>query len=528
MSIHNSFTPPSNKSILKSASVIGLAVFCSRVLGFIRDIVIARFFGIYATAQAFVIAFKIPNLLRDLLGEGAANAAFVPVFSDYAVSGKKEDFWKAVSVTLNLLLIVSSAVTLLGILFAPVIVRIIAPGFILEPEKLKTTILLTRLLFPYIIFVSLASFFAAVLNSLKHFSVPAFTSCVLNISIIVFALIFGENILGLTLGVLCGGLLQFLMQVPVLRGKGFRFTGFLKDFKHASSRLLGKLLLPRLFSSAIYQANNFVDSIFASLQLIVGDGAVAALYFSYRLIQFPLGIFTNSLFQAILPAFSQQAALKDFNKMKETLSFGLRLTFFLMLPASAVFMALNKEIVSILFQGGRFDAYAVKLTASALFFYSIGLFAYGATKIIQAGFFALKDTVTPAKVSFFALVSNIILNTALIFPMKLAGLALATSLSGIGTFLFLLFLFKKKISSFDVKPIVVSFLRILAASVLMWLVCRYFFQINIFGKTRLGLISGLIVTFCAAIISYVVFCLVFRVREMIEARDWFAKRLFKA
>jgi len=527
MSIHNSSESHSNRSIVKSAGVIGFATFCSRILGFIRDIVIARFFGVYVNAQAFVIAFKIPNLFRDLLGEGAANAAFVPVFSDYVASGKKEEFWRVVSVTLNLLLIASSIVTLLGILFAPVIVRIIAPGFISDPEKLKTTILLTRLLFPYIIFVSLASFFAAVLNSLKHFSVPAFASCALNISIIVFAFIFGENILGLTLGVLCGGLLQFLMQIPVLRGQGFQFTGFLRDFKHSSSKLLGKLMLPRLFSSSIYQANNFVDSIFASLQLIVGDGAVAALYFSYRLIQFPLGIFTNSLFQAILPAFSQQAALGDHDKMKETLSFGLRLTFFLMLPASAVFMALNREIVSILFQGGRFDVYAVKLTASALFFYSIGLFAYGATKIIQAGFFALKDTVTPAKVSFLALVSNIILNTALIFPMKLAGLALATSLSGIGTFLLLFFLFKKRISSFEVKPILGSFLRILAASVLMWLVCGYLSRMNIFGETRLGQISGLILTFCAAAFSYAGFCFVLRVREMIEAWNWFSKRLVR-
>ena len=340
----------------------------------------------------------------------------------------------------------------------------------------------------------------------------------------VFAFIFGENILGLTLGVLCGGLLQFLIQMPVLRARGFRFTYFFRDFKHASSKLLGKLMLPRLFSSSIYQANNFVDSIFASLQIITGEGAVAALYFSYRFIQFPLGIFINSLFQAILPAFSLQAALKDNDKMKDTLSFGLRLTFFLMLPAQAAFMVLNKNIISVLFQGGRFDAYAVNLTANALFFYSIGLFAYGATKIIQAGFFALKDTVTPAKVSFLSLVSNIILNAILIFPMKLAGLALATSISGIGTCLLLFFLLKKKLVSFNSKPIFVSFMRILASSVLMGLVCSYFSQIDIFGKSRFGQTYSLLLTFCAAILSYVVFCSILRVRELAEAWNWFSKR----
>ncbi len=513
-----------NKSILKSAGIIGLATFLSRLLGFIRDVVLARLFGVYVYAQAFVVAFKIPNLFRDLVGEGASNAAFVPVFSEYKVKHSEREFWELANVVLNLLLIILTGITLLGIIFSPLIVRLIAPGFISDPHKLELTIRLNRIIFPYILLVALAAYAMGILNTLKHFSVPAFAPCLLNISIIVFALLFGESITGLSLGVLIGGFLQLAIQIPVLYKKGFRLELFRK-FKHPAANIIGKLMLPRIFSSSVYQLNNFVDSIFGSLGFIVGEGGVAVLYFSYRLIQFPIGIFSNSLSQAILPTLSTQALEETQDNLKDTLSFGLRATFLVMVPASVAFMVLAHPLIATIFEGGRFDVYSTEQTARALLFYSIGLFAYGAVKILQSCFFALKDTLTPAKVSALALAVNIILNLILMFPLKLAGLALATSVSGINTFIVLFWLLRKKLNSFNIRVIVSSFGRILLASCAMGLVC-YFSSRN-FAAAGNGISSRLInlgLSVILGLVSYIFFCFLFRVQEMHELWQWLRRK----
>jgi len=512
-----------NKSVAKSASIISFATLCSRLLGFIRDIVIARLFGVYVYAQAFVIAFRIPNLFRDLVGEGAANAALVPVFSEYKHKRSEKDFWELANVVLNLLLVIVTAITVLGIIFSPLIIRLIAPGFIADPEKLEITIRLNRLIFPYILLISLAAYAMAILNSLKHFSVPAFAPCLLNISIIVFALLFGEGIKGLALGVLIGGILQLIIQIPVLYKKGFRLNLF-RRFRHPAAKTIGKLMLPRVFSSAVYQLNNFVDSIFGSLASIVGEGGVAALYFAYRLILFPIGIFSNALSQAILPTFSVQAIKDNHDELKHTLSFGLRAVFFVLLPASVGFMVLAQPIIRVLFEHGKFDFYSTRMTADALFYYSIGLFAYGATKILQSCFFALKDTVTPAKVSSLALVLNIILNFILMFPLKLGGLALATSISGIITFLILLLFLKKRIHGFEIRRLFFSFLRILIASLFMGAVCSVVVQNNVLGNDFFAKLLNLSLAIALGLVSYVFFCFILRVKEIEELREWIFKR----
>ncbi|MDD4980222.1 MAG: murein biosynthesis integral membrane protein MurJ [Candidatus Omnitrophica bacterium] len=513
-----------NKSIAKSASVIAFATLCSRLLGFIRDVVIARLFGVYVYAQAFVVAFKIPNLFRDLVGEGATNAAFVPVFSEYALKHNKDEFWELANVVLNLLLVVVTAVTLAGIIFSPLLVRLIAPGFISDPQKLEITVRLNRIIFPYILLVSLAAYAMGILNSLKHFSFPAFAPCLLNISIIIFALVFGEgSIAGLALGILVGGVLQLAIQVPVLYRKGFRLHLF-RSFRHPAAGAIGKLMLPRVFSSAIYQLNNFVDSIFGSLASIVGEGGVAALYFAYRLILFPIGIFSNSLAQAILPTLSVQAVEAEHNELKRTLSFGLRAAFFVMLPASIGFMVLAQPIIRILFEHGKFDPYSTQMTANALFYYSIGLFAYGSTKILQSCFFALKDTATPAKVSFITLILNIILNFILMYPLKLGGLALATSISAIITFIILFLLLEKKIEGFEAGALALSFIRILLASICMGVVCALVSRNIVFGYNFLPKLLNLILTIIAGVISYIVFCFILRVGEIQEFWRWVAKK----
>ncbi len=497
----------SNISVARSAGVIGLATFISRLLGFFRDVIIARLFGVYLYAQAFVIAFKIPNLFRDFVGEGTTNAAFVPIFSEYKIKHSKEEFWELANVMLNILLVILMSITVLGIIFSPFIVRLVAPGFLATAEKFALTVKLNRVIFPYILLISLAAYATALLNSLKHFVVPAFAPCLLNISIIVFALIFGEGVKGLALGVLIGGALQLIVQIPVLYKKGFRLK-LPKTLNHPGAEAIRRLMLPRILSSCIYQVNNFVDSIFGSLFWIVGEGGVAILYFSYRLIQFPLGIFSNAISQAILPTFSRQAIAEDLSGLKQTLSFGLRAVFFVMLPSGVFLMVLAGPLVNYLFFGGKFDTYSAGLTSEALFFYGIGLSAYGANKVLQSYFFSMKDTLTPAKVSALSLALNIVLNIALIFPLKIAGIALATSISGVITFCVLFLLAIRKIGDFGIKEIRLSFLRILASSLGMGVVC--YFSCGIIANKFLSLAFILI----SAFFSYIFFCYIFRVKEL--------------
>lgn len=506
-----------NKSVARSASVIAFATFCSRLLGFVRDIIIARLFGIREIAQAFVIAFRIPNLFRDFVGEGATNAAFVPVFSEYTVKHSKEEFWRLANVVLNLLLVALSIIVLLGIIFSPLIIRLIAPGFIASPEKFLATVRLNRIIFPYLLLISLTAYAMGILNSLKHFSVPAFAPCLLNVSIIACALIFGEGIFGLASGVLVGGILQLAVQIPVLYKKGFRLN-LSAGFRHPQVKTIGKLMLPRIASSSIYQLNNFVDSIFGSLVWFVGEGGVAVLYFAYRLIQFPLGVFSNALSQAVLPTFSTQSLEETRENLKATLAWALRAIFFVIVPAQTAFIFLGKPIVLVLFGGGKFDSTAINLTASCLAFYSVGLFAYGANKILQSCFFSLKDTITPAKISGLALGMNIVLNFLLMFPLKVSGIALATSISGIISFLILFHILRQRIGDFKVAEIGFSFMRILLASLCMGVVSYFSFYrvqglgINKYLNLGLAVIVGLL--------AYVAFCLLLGVREMCELWQW--------
>ena len=509
----------------RSAGTIGAATLLSRLLGFARDVVIARLFGVYLYSQAFVIAFKIPNLFRDIVGEGAANAAFVPVFSEYVARKRTEEFWELVNAGMNLLLVVLSAITLLGILFSPLLVRLVAPGFAAGSQQFLITVRLNRFIFPYILLVGLAAYFTGVLNSLRHFSVPAFAPCLLNIAIIVCALVWGEGVRGLASGILLGGLLQLAVQLPVLHAKGFRFRFSLGNFHHPDLRRILKLMTPRLFSTAIYQLNNFVDTIFGSLAFIVGQGGVAALYFSYRLIQFPLGIFSNSLSQAILPQLSCQALEQDRAEFKKTLAWSLRSVLFVMIPATAVFMVMSRPMVSALFRGGKFDSYAVDTTASALFYYSVGLFAYGATKVINCAFFALKDTVTPTKNSALALCLNIVFNAALMFPMGLGGIALATSLSGIISFWVLLARLDRAVGGMDWSGIKGFSVKVCCASLVMAAACYFISSREVFV---VGGIASRIWRLClplaAGTVVYALTCVLLRVETMLALLRWLKRR----
>lgn len=461
--------------VARAAGIISIGTLSSRLLGFIRDMLIARIFGITLAAQAFVVALRIPNLFRDILAEGAANAAFVPVFSAYAARRSKEEFWELVNVLLNLLLVVLALVVLAGVVCAPLIVRAIAPGFTESPQVLSLTISLTRVMFPYLFLVSLAAYVMGILNALKNFSVSAFASCFLNLAVIAALLLFGDDVRALAYGVLTGGLLQLAIQLPTLRRKGFRVgSSFMRRFRHPEAAVVGRLLLPRIVSSALYQLNAFVDTIFGSLAWIVGSGGVAVLYYAYRLILFPLGLFSSSLAQAVLPSFSEHAAAAERGRLGEDLAWALRMTFFLLVPAAVGLAVLALPVVQTIFGGGQFDSATARATAAVVLFYSIGLPAFGANKILQSCFFALKDTATPARVAAAALVSNVLLNLLLIYPLKIAGIALATSLSAFLSLSLLVLFLRRRLGALYEREVLRSLARIIIASSGMGAVCWYF------------------------------------------------------
>lgn len=501
-----------NKSILKSAGVIGAATSLSRVLGFIRDIIIASFFGTALAAQAFVVAFRIPNLLRDLIGEGATNAAFVPVLTEELTKKGKDDFFRLSRVVLNILVLVLLAITALGIFSSPVIVRLIAPGFLADQEKFQLTVTLTRILFPFLVLVGLWAYAMAVLNSLKHFAAPALGPCVLNFSIILCALWFRADVFGLAIGVLIGGLLQLLIQFPSLYANGWRFR-FGTAFRHPKVKRIGILLIPRGLATCVYQLNMFVSTILASLSGIVGEGAVAALYYANRVWQLPLAVFAIALAQAALPTMSRQVALNDIDTLKSTLLFSLRTLAFILIPASIGFLMLSTPIVRMLFERGAFTTYSTQITSSALFFYAIGLVACGGIKVLVNTFYSLQDTATPVKVAGVSLVINVVLNLLLMVPLKVGGLALANSLAATFNCILLYLFLRRRIGSLGIGRIWRSLVKIFCASLGMGIFCYVVsFRLHILATVVLGM--GV----------YLVTCFLLGCREAKEIFSWISKR----
>ncbi|MDD3905922.1 MAG: murein biosynthesis integral membrane protein MurJ [Candidatus Omnitrophica bacterium] len=508
----------SKKSLLRSTGVIGFATATSRVLGFIRDIVIAGFFGTAMFAQAFVIAFRIPNLLRDLVGEGATNSAFVPVLTDELTKKGKQDFFKLAQVILNIMFWALLILTVLGVLLSPLIVRLIAPGFSADVEKFEITVKLTRILFPFLFLVGLWAYAMGVLNSLGYFAAPAFGPSIMNLSMILCAVWFGENIFGLAAGVLAGGFFQLAIQFPSLYAAGWK-ARLTNDFTHPKAHKIGILLVPRALGACVYQVNVFVSTILASLSGIVGEGAVAALYYANRVWQLPLAIFGIALAQAALPMMSRHVALNEKDKLKDTLRFSLNILFFILIPSSIGLAVMREPITKVLFERGAFTAYSTGITSIALLYYAIGLVACGGVKILVNTFYSMHDTMTPVKTALAALVLNVILNLALMFPMKLGGLALATSISAVFNFCALYIMLARRIGQLDTRAMIDSFVRVTLAGVVMGIVLM-FLMIRVanftFVSLAFAIVTGIFVFLSA---SYL-----FEVREMKDLITWISKR----
>jgi putative peptidoglycan lipid II flippase len=461
------------RNIARAAGILGSATMLSRVMGMLRDMVVSRLFGAGLATDAFFAAFQIPNMLRRFFAEGALTSAFVPTFSA-ALSQRGEGYARDLAnVCFTLLTIVMAAIALAGIVFSPWIVGVMFPGFMAVPGKFELTVLLNRLMFPYIFFISLVALCMGILNTLRHFFTPAISTVFLNVSMILGALLlrgfFQVPITALAMGVLIGGIIQLIMQLPVLWKKGFPLRPNF-DFSNPEVRRIALLMLPATFGVGVYYLNITVSAILASL---LPQGSVSYLYYAQRLFEFPQGIFTVSVAQAVLPSMSRQAAGGDMAGMKESLAFGLRLTLFITIPAMAGLLVCSTPIFSLLFMGGEFDYAKAVNSAQALFYYSLGLSFVAMTRVLAPAFYALKDTRTPVWTAFIAFLLNVVFSLVLMKPLLHGGLALATTLSALANMLLLLWLLRRKIGPFGGRQIVSCGAKALAASIPMAVVVFY-------------------------------------------------------
>jgi len=456
--------------VVEAAGVIGVATLLSRILGFVRDMVLARLFGAGAAADAFFVAYRIPNLLRELFAEGSMSAAFIPVFSEYLTKRTKRDAWELASAAFTTLLTILTGVCLLGILAAPWIVSLIAPGFSGNAERQALTVLLTRIMFPYLLFIGLAALAMGVLNSVRSFAAPAFSPVLFNIAIIASAFLlaplFAEPILAVAVGVVIGGFAQFLSQMPALQKAGLLF-GWRFNFAHEGVRRIGWLMAPALIGLSVTQINILVSTILASYF----PGGPTYLFYGMRLIHFPLGIFGVALATALLPSLATQAAKGELDALRGTLGFGLRLIFFVIFPAMVGLILLRIPIVHLFFEHGRFTAVDTQGTAAAVLAYAVGLWAFAGVRIVVSAFYSLQDTRTPVKVAAAALSANVALSLFLMGPLRHAGLALATSVSAVLNMVMLVILLDRRLGPFDWDAIARSHLRVLLAAVPIAVTC---------------------------------------------------------
>ena len=458
--------------MVKAAGLIGIGTFASRILGFIRDMVMASLFGATAAADAFYVAFRVPSLLRELFAEGSMSAAFIPVFTEYHQQKTKREAWELASAVFTTLLTIVTATVLIGILVTPVIVWSLAPGFHEDPAKLDLAIVLSRMMFPYLLFISLAALAMGILNSLRAFAAPAFSPLFLNVFMIGCALFLSprlsEPILGVAAGVVAGGAAQFAMQLPGLARRGFLF-GWRFEPRHPGVRRIGRLMIPSLLGLSVTQVNLTVSTILASFFV----GGPTYLFYGMRLIQFPLGIFGVALATAILPTLSAQAARGALEELRTTLGFGLRMILFIMIPAMAGLILLRTPIVHLFFEHGSFTAHDTAETALAVLCYAVGLWAFGGVRIIVAAFYSLQDTKVPAISAAVAVASNIVFSLMLMPSLGAAGLALATALAAMVNGSILVVVLNRRIGGVEWGSVGRSSLRVMLACLPLTVICLW-------------------------------------------------------
>ena len=415
-------------NLLKSLVTVSGMTMISRILGFVRDAVIARTFGAGLYTDAFFVAFRLPNLLRRVFAEGAFSQAFVPILAEYKTRRGPQDTKLLVDHVSALLALALFAVTVVGVLAAPAIIYVTAPGFANVPEKFDVTVALLRVTFPYILFISLASLAGAILNSYGRFAIPAFTPTLLNVAFIVFALwlapYFDPPVMALAWAVFAGGLLQLAFQLPHLAKLGLLPRPRLETRDPGVWRIL-KLMGPAIFGVSIGQISLLINTIFASFLV---TGSVSWLYYADRLMEFPTGVLGVALGTILLPSLSRSHAEESAEEYSRLLDWGLRLTLLLALPSALALAILAVPLIATLFHHGEFSAHDVRMSSQALIAYSVGLIGLILVKVLAPGFYARQNIKTPVKIGLVTLALTQLMNLAFIYPLRHAGLALAIGL----------------------------------------------------------------------------------------------------
>jgi putative peptidoglycan lipid II flippase len=453
----------------RAAGVVGLAVLCSRVLGLAREQIFAALFGGGRIMDAFTIAFRIPNLLRDLFAEGALSTAFVTVFSRTVATQGEGAAWRLANKVATLTAVVLSAITVLGIVFAPWLVSVLAPGF--EGEKAALTVTLTRVMYPFILLVSLAALTMGLLNARSVFGVPAMASSFFNLGSIVAGVLLGywldphfgtRAIFGLAIGTLIGGALQLMVQLPALRRVGYHYHADF-EWRDAGVRSILRLMGPSVIAGSTTQVNVLVNSVFASQ---LGDGRTFWLTVAFRLMQLPLGVIGVALGTVALPLLARMAATGQHRAFRIELARGMRLVFLMTIPASIGLIVLAEPIISVLYQHGRFTAYETAESAGALRFYALGLCGYAALKVLVNAFYAIDRRKTPMIVSLIAVALNLLLNW--IFTLHLGwghrGLAFSTACVATSNFLILYLLMRSHLGRLESRALAALLSRVALAS----------------------------------------------------------------
>ncbi len=419
----------SSPGLLKSSSVVGSMTMLSRVLGLVRDIVIARYFGAGAGADAFFVAFKIPNFLRRLFAEGAFSQAFVPVLSEYRAKKELRDVRALINSVAGVLGLVLLVVTLLAIVGSPVLTTIFAPGFIDEPEKFSLASEMLRLTFPYLLLISLTAFAGSILNSYGRFAVPAFTPVLLNLCLIASAIwlspLLEHPVIAMAWGVLIAGMLQLFFQFPFLLQLGLMPRPRL-DYRHEGVARIMRLMLPALFGVSVSQINLLLDTVLASF---LQTGSVSWLYYSDRLSELPLGVFGVAIATVILPSLSRKHTSDSSEAFSKTLDWALRVVLIIGFPAAVALLLLAEPLLATLFYHGELTELDVAMSTLSLQAYASGLMAFMLIKVLAPGYFSRQDTKTPVKIGVIAMLVNMVFNLILIWPLAHTGLALATALS---------------------------------------------------------------------------------------------------
>lgn len=518
--------------LARSAGVFGLATITSRILGLARDQVIAYYFGAGNANDAFRIASRIPNLVRDLFAEGAMSAAFVPTFTRQLTLEGRERSWRLASSVINALILVTGAIVVAGMIFAAPLVRLFASDFSEVPGKIELTIYLTRIVFPFLTFVAVAAVLMGMLNSLGHFFIPALSPAMFNVAVIVMSLtlipfadsIGVQPITIVAIATLVGGVGQLVIQWPPLRKEGFRYQLVL-DLKDEGLHRVLLLMGPGTIGMAATQINVLVNSVLATGE---GTGAVSWLDFAFRIMYLPIGLFGVSIATAATPAISRMVAEQDFPRIRSTLAGALGLMLFLNLPATIGLIILARPIIAVIFEHGEFAASDTINTAAALQLYAIGLIGYSIVRIISPTFYAVGRSRIPVMVSAGSVLVNIALNVTLVRTLGYRGLALGTSITAIINASVQLFLLRREIHGLEGSRIAASFVKVMAASTVMGAVTWSVHEVMVGmlpGASLVLQMVRLLVTITLSLATLAAVAQVLRIQEFGEARDLILGRL---